>query len=95
VPEHVVVDLGAVNPAVFSRLADGQPRGKYHGLIVGWQESTRHRKLALPVLPGSIHDSLRSPVVDPRCLGRIIHRGTLHPRPRAPFAVWWGYCGWG
>src|ERR1700741_3351584 len=33
-----------------SRLADGQPKGKSHWLIVGSEESVDHRKLASPVL---------------------------------------------
>ena len=36
--------------------------------------SADHRKLTLSVLPGSLHDPLRSPVVDPRCLGGSVDR---------------------
>ena len=50
-----------------------KPRGKSHWLIVG-SERADHRKLALPTLSGSLHDPLRSPVVDPRASWRQVDR---------------------
>lgn len=74
VAQHLAVHLGPINAAVLSRLGDGQPRGKRHRLIVGSEQSADHRKLPLAVLTGTLHDPLRSPVIDPRHLGGGVDR---------------------
>ncbi len=66
--------LGAIDAPVLSRLADGQPRGNCHRFILGSEQSADHRKRPLPMLGGSLHDPLRSPVVDARRLGGSVDR---------------------
>jgi hypothetical protein len=64
ISQHLVVDLCAVNPAVLRYLADGQPLGKFHCLILGSDGLADHRKLPLPLLCSGADDPLCGPVVD-------------------------------
>jgi hypothetical protein len=73
ISQHPVVDLGAVYPAVLSRLGDGQPQRKCQGILHARsvrrdRSADRHERPVL-VLCCTLHNPLRSPEVNPRCLG--------------------------
>ena len=88
--KHRVVNLGTVDAAVLSRLGDGQPRANTNASFTARQRtkgfrtydpSADRRELALPVLCGSLHDALRSAVIDPRSLGGGIDRRRRRTQP--------------
>ena len=55
-----------------------------------WRDqSADPHELPLPVLCGSRHDPLRSPVVDPRCFGGSVDRRSQSRRAVCGHAAWY------
>ena len=69
--QHYVIGTSR-SSAQGMRPSTDSPVGKSHRLILGSEASADHRKLALPIFPGSLHDPLCGPELIPDFLAAAL-----------------------